>query len=186
MKARDLALLLCGLASPVAAQDLGRTVELPAHRALMDTVAHSDLAPFETDGCSGGLSSSWELVADTFPSFAEAVAENPPWEACCVTHDRAYHDAGGADDAGQSYDARLQADRALQACVVQNGEDQMQALIDQYDVSEDTVLAAYRNIAGAMYLAVRFGGGPCSGLPWRWGFGYGHCDPFGWTGPVRD
>lgn len=167
-------------AAPVRAGDdggVGRLAEMPAHRALMARVAATGaaLAPFETDGCSGGLSSSWELVADRFPDFADVHEQAPPWESCCVVHDRAYHDAGGATGAGASFDARLAADTALRACVIDTGETRIDQVAAVYDVPPDQVRAAYRTIAGAMYLAVRFGGGPCSGLPWRWGFGYAHC-----------
>ena len=36
------------------------------------------LTPFTTDGCSGGLSDAWRVVADRFPAFAEAHREAPP------------------------------------------------------------------------------------------------------------
>ncbi|WP_372570884.1 hypothetical protein [Ruegeria jejuensis] len=184
--ARNLVLGFCLLALPASAQDVGKALEMPAHRTLMALRATAELRPFETDGCSGGLSSSWELVAETFPDFEESFDGAPPWEDCCVTHDRAYHDASGTQEADQSYEARLVADQALRACVVATGAEQEQALADRYDVSRNTVRQAYANIAGAMFLAVRFGGGPCSGLPWRWGYGYPSCDPFGWTSPARD
>ena len=45
----------------------------------------------------------------------------------------------------------------------------------RYDVEEDTVRQAYATVAGAMFLAVRLGGGPCTALSWRWGYGYPHC-----------
>ena len=34
---------------------------------------------------------------------------------------------------------------------------------------------AYETISEAMYQAVRAGGAPCSGLPWRWGYGWPQC-----------
>ena len=33
--------------------------------------------------------------------------------------------------------------------------------------------------ADMMYRAVRIGGGPCTGLPWRWGNGWPGCNPIG-------
>ena len=33
----------------------------------------------------------------------------------------------------------------------------------------------YAAIAELMYRAVRIGGIPCSGLPWRWGYGWPEC-----------
>ncbi|MEM0946838.1 MAG: hypothetical protein AAGK37_05500 [Pseudomonadota bacterium] len=165
---------------PAGAQsgfDPGRTVELPAHRALQRIMAREDtaLAPFTTDGCSGGLSASWTVVADQFPDFAEAHGGVPPWQGCCVSHDRAYHDAGGTLDADASYDARLVADTALRACVEAEGETRIEVIADLYGVQDDTVRQAYVTIAGSMFLAVRLGGGPCTGLPWRWGYGYPQC-----------
>lgn len=153
---------------------------MPFHNALMTTLDRSDpqLAPFETDGCSGGLSEVWRLVADSFPDFAAAHETAPPWEVCCVVHDRAYHNASGARDAAASFDFRLKADQALQACVVETGESRKEEISAVYRVTPDRISSAYAAIAGAMYLAVRVGGWPCSGLPWRWGFGYAGCTNF--------
>ena len=180
-----LAAILALLPGLAVAQDDGalatlqRKVEMPGHVALMAVVADpaTTLAPFETDGCSGGLSTTWRVVADLFPDFAEAHEGRPPWEACCVAHDRLYHDAASATEPGQSYDARLAADEALRACVVAGAAARLPALADRYDVTEDQVRAAYRTIGDTMFTAVRFGGGPCTGLPWRWGYGYPGCLP---------
>ena len=133
------------------------------------------LAPFTTDGCSGGLSDAWRVVAERFPAFAEAHQEAPPWEACCVIHDRAYH-AGGPDaEVELSYAARLSADKALQFCVFHSADNRIGDLTERYGLTDDEVGSAYDAIAAAMYVAVRFGGGPCTGLPWRWGYGYPDC-----------
>lgn len=183
MRGGALAVLLLALPVPVTADPEGvtaqvaRTLEMPAHRALMAVVTApgTTLAPFATDGCSGGLSTTWSVVADLFPDFAAAHDDRPPWEACCVAHDRRYHDAGGATDAEASHDARRAADEALRACVVAGGEDRIAPLAGHYGVTEDQVRLAYRTIAGSMFTAVRLGGGPCSGLPWRWGYGYPGC-----------
>jgi hypothetical protein len=170
---------LCLLATPATAQDsaLQRTLELPAHRLLIEGVAAPEtlLTPFASDGCSGGLSSSWRVVADLVPGFAEAHQAAPPWEACCVAHDRAYHVAGGARTPEASYAARLEADTALRACVIATGETRLADLAARYGGSETQVRRAYAAIAEAMFTAVRLGGGPCSGLPWAWGFGYPGC-----------
>lgn len=180
--ATGFALLLpvCALAQDErAATTLQRTLEMPAHRSLQSVIADSadELVPFETDGCSGGMSWSWRVVADLFPDFEEAQGAAPPWEACCVTHDRAYHNAGGTTDAESSFDARLAADEALRLCVVTQGKSRVTELATRYDVSEERIRFAYEMIGNAMYNAVRFGGAPCSGLPWRWGFGYPGCVP---------
>lgn len=159
------------------ADNLQRTFEMPAHRSLVSVIsdAETTLAPFESDGCSGGMSWSWRVVADAFPNFKDAQGQQPPWEECCVTHDRAYHDANGKTDASESFAARLEADRKLQQCVADPSESDVEAMVSRYDVSPERVRFAYGLIADSMFNAVRFGGGPCSGLPWRWGFGYPGC-----------
>jgi len=154
-----------------------RALELPSHRALMGRITGPDamLSDFETDGCSGGLSDAWRLVAGQFPGFAATYSDMPPWEFCCVIHDRAYHNAGGAVTSEASFSARLLADQALEQCVAQTGIANREEMAQTYGTTPDQVVTAYGVIAGAMYLAVRFGGAPCSGLPWRWGFGFPDC-----------
>ncbi|MFV0513845.1 MAG: hypothetical protein ACK5MY_09495 [Jhaorihella sp.] len=186
MAARSVVAAALMLAAPASAQDLGRALELPAHRALMAMRDGAPLAPFETDGCSGGLSHGWEVVADAFPRFAAAHKDAPPWEGCCITHDRAYHRAGGADTAGASWQARLDADDTLNACVAATAGERTDDLAARYDMTPAQVRGAYATIAGAMYLAVRFGGVPCSGLPWRWGYGYASCTLLDAIGPAGD
>lgn len=180
LRPATLALAFC--VSAAQAQDAGvdqwgKGLELSAHQRLLDMLerTRAPLSEFITDGCSGGLSHVWGLVADTFPSFEETYEDLPPWEGCCVTHDRAYHDGGGVMRADDGYAARLEADRVLRSCVAATGETQKAELALAYDATPDQVVQAYETIAQAMYLAVRFGGGPCTGLPWRWGYGYPHC-----------
>lgn len=181
MTARSLmALAVVALAGPVQAQGVdqwGKGLELSAHRSLLDRIAQTNAqpTPFTTDGCSGGLSDVWSLVADNFPSFGQTHEERPPWETCCVTHDRVYHIAGNAKTAEDSYAARLAADRDLRTCVAETGRDRDAELAEVYGATPDQVRAAYGTISQAMYLAVRFGGGPCTGLSWRWGYGYPNC-----------
>lgn len=152
-------------------------IELPAHRSLMAASDGAALAPFETDGCSGGLSLAWRSVAAAFPDFAEVHEEVPPWEACCVIHDRAYHNAGGVRTARASFDARLEADEALRACVISEGETRRDLVAAEYGIALENIDRAYATVAEAMFVAVRFGGGPCTGLPWRWGYGFPQCPP---------
>jgi hypothetical protein len=154
-----------------------RTLEMPFHAALVAVIADPSvtLAPFSTDGCSGGLSATWAVVADLFPDFPASHDGLPPWEACCVAHDRRYHDADGTTEAGASHDARLAADVALRRCVVAAGGSRAPELAVRYGVTEAQVRLAYGAIGEAMFNAVRFGGAPCSGLPWRWGYGYPGC-----------
>ncbi|MEP2031512.1 MAG: hypothetical protein ABJI96_22680 [Paracoccaceae bacterium] len=180
MPARRFALavqVLAFLPTIAAPQDKGlqRQIELPAHEALRTVREAQDatLSPFDTDGCSGGLSDAWRLIANTFPAFSDIHEAIPPWEGCCVTHDRAYH-TGGADPVPEaSYAARLTADIALEACVISEGDSRAETGF--YDAEPEDVRWAYNGVARLMYLSVRAGGGPCTGLPWRWGFGYEQC-----------
>ena len=157
--------------------DIQRQFELPAHRALARARAEGDDAPgkFMTDGCSGGLSSVWTVVSDQFPDFSRAHGKEPPWEQCCVIHDIAYYSAGPSPIPEESFENRLKADEALKDCVVRTGKSRLSEIAERYGTDVDTVEHAYRAIANAMYLAVRLGGGPCSGMPWRWGYGYRQC-----------
>lgn len=154
---------------------LGYEIELAGHRALARTRAAAELAPFTTDGCSGGMSSVWALVAQTFPGFRLLHGAVPPWESCCVTHDRAYHSAGPDADPVASFTARFAADDALRVCVTHTAQSRGAELAEAYGMSEDEVVTGYRVISEAMFSAVRAGGAPCSGLSWRWGYGYPSC-----------
>jgi hypothetical protein len=154
---------------------LQRTFEMPAHRALIAAAQDSALSAFETDGCSGGMSWSWRVIADFFPGFEAAEGAHPPWEDCCILHDRTYHAAGGAGDADASFEARLKADKALRYCVANPADAEVSEMALRYEVTEDEIRFAHDLIASVMYNAVRFGGGPCTGLPWRWGFGFPQC-----------
>jgi len=166
--------------TPSAAVDrLERQLELQHHRDLLERMAVPDstLAPFTTDGCSGGLSIGWEYLAANVEGVRNYHGTRPPWEACCVTHDRFYH-VGAAIDATaeESFTARKQADLTLLACVVETGDTRVAELTIEYDISPETVHSLYVAIAELMYRAVRIGGIPCSGLPWRWGYGWPGCD----------
>lgn len=181
---RALGVLLTLSATELQAQPvppphrLDLRIELEAHKALERVRRRPDvtLAPFTTDGCSGGLSQAWALVARTFPGFAEAHRRQPPWERCCVIHDRAYHAAGPDPAALQGLAARLAADEALRDCVQQTAAGREAELGAAYGMTGEQVRLAYDTIAAAMFLAVRFGGPPCTGLAWRWGYGYPDCD----------
>jgi hypothetical protein len=154
-----------------------RDLELKAHRQLIQSLREDGrrLSAFTTDGCSGGLSKAWRTVSHRFPTFAKAHEKTPPWEPCCITHDRSYHSAGGATEAHESYVLRLSADQALRKCVLDTGNRRSADLATKYGLSEDQIHAAYEAIANAMFDAVRIGGVPCSGLAWRWGYGYPRC-----------
>ncbi len=186
MRALSLILALTAFCPTASAQDLMRSFEMPAHQALMAQRGSAELTPFDSDGCSGGLSASWRWVADTFPQIEELYEAQPPWEGCCVAHDRAYHNAGGALRAKDSYDARLSADETLRTCVKAHGREHAAEYARRYDMTPDQIRTVHSLTADAMFGAVRFGGGPCSGLPWRWGFGYPGCSVLGEREPARE
>lgn len=158
---------------------LERQLEMGRHARLtaQKTASKSVLAGFTTDGCSGGLSVGWEVLAGKIEHFQEMHGVHPAWESCCITHDRAYHAAGGREDSAvQSFDARKRADLTLQACVMETGVKRTTELSAAYNVSAREVEILYTTIADLMYRAVRVGGMPCTGLPWRWGYGWPTCD----------
>ncbi|MFK7882336.1 hypothetical protein [Roseobacter sp.] len=169
-------------------QNLSEMTEMPAHRTFVTHSADAELAPFTTDGCSGGMSDVWAVTAAQFPQWAESQGEVPPWQECCVTHDRAYHNAGGKKEATQSFKARLKADEDLRSCVLAQGARDRETLVIAYGISEDTLDFFYGGIAQGMYFAVRLGGVPCSGLPWRWGYGFPNCSVLhrAWNGGEND
>ncbi|MFW2371498.1 MAG: hypothetical protein ACN4GM_00095 [Gammaproteobacteria bacterium] len=129
---------------------------------------------FTSDGCSGGMSDAWAFMAQAIPAFHQRLGELPPWQDCCVAHDRVYWQG----ETEQGYQRRLEADKALQACVEQVGEQSSEALSKQYGLTRDKVIQLFNISAGMMYQAVRMGGKPCSYLPWRWGYGWPQCSPY--------
>lgn len=164
---------------PALVEELEYRLEIGRHARLIArrTAANATLAPFGSDGCSGGLSSGWAFVSKALPAVAQRHGDRPPWESCCVAHDRAYHTGGPPEaDAKASFEARRAADEQLRACVIKTGEDQSDTLSADYGLERGDVLRLYAAIAGVMYRAVRLGGVPCSALPWRWGFGWPPCD----------
>lgn len=154
-----------------------KSFEMPAQRALQRIKKNpaASLSVFVSDGCSGGLSASWSVIAEYLPTFAKAHQTTPPWEYCCVNHDRSYHAAGTSSDPETSYSARLEADETLQGCVLETAEQRMAELTELYGLTNTEIRSAYSAISTSMFIAVRLGGGPCTGLPWRWGYGYQNC-----------
>lgn len=159
--------------------DLEFKIEIGQHERLIKrrTAKGTTIAPFKTDGCSGGLSIGWAFISTTVPAIARRHGDRPPWEHCCIAHDRAYHRGGApTGDAKASFEARHAADEALRQCVIKTGLDRQDELGATYGLSHDAIRRLYRSIADVMYRAVRLGGIPCSGLSWRWGFGWPQCD----------
>jgi hypothetical protein len=172
-----------GLSQEPAAPDptmdaIERQLETGQHEQLLTRIAqdHAELNEFATDGCSGGLSAGWEQISARFPELAARHGEEPPWQTCCVVHDRHYH-AGGADvsSAEESFERRKAADLELSACVVEMGVGRSGELREIYGLTEAQVSGLYVSISELMYRAVRLGGVPCTTLPWRWGYGWPLC-----------
>ncbi len=158
---------------------LERRLELERHQQLLQITRSPgvSLAGFTTDGCSGGLSAGWSYLVAVFPGAREVHGDKPPWESCCITHDRAYHAGGrGTETAEESFAARRTVDRVLEACVLATGLERSKPLSQEYGLTQGQVADLYRTIAALMYRAVRIGGVPCSRLPWRWGYGWPQCD----------
>ena len=157
---------------------LERQLELERHErlVLLKSEPGSTLAGFSTDGCSGGLTIGWEYLAGKIEDFQKQHGTQPAWEHCCIAHDRYYHTGGtGRMTASESFALRRQADLELRACVGETGTVRAPILSDEYGISVDQVTVLYDTIAELMYRAVRIGGVPCSGLPWRWGYGWPYC-----------
>lgn len=155
-----------------------RSLEVWRHEPLRRVKADlsATLAPFTTDGCSGGLSAGWEYLAFHLPDLAAKHGDVPPWESCCVEHDRAYHTGGRREaTAEESFEARKHADLTLESCVVAVGREREPQLQSEYGLSQQQAADLYAAVAAVMYRAVRLGGVPCSGLPWRWGYGWPQC-----------
>lgn len=174
-----VAVLLCLATTGAAQETLGpiEKLELWRHARLAETRLAEDVAmvPFTTDGCSGGMSSAWRAVAQVFPTFRDQQGDAPPWESCCVTHDEAYYLGGQDDTPLASFQARLEADEQLRVCVQAMARSDAEALQERYGEPKETIEAAFDFIADRMFDAVRIGGAPCSGLPWRWGYGWPQC-----------
>jgi hypothetical protein len=155
-----------------------KQLELSQHRRLLTVKArpNAKLSEFSTDGCSGGLSVGWDYLGSAVPKFQSIHGTQPPWEYCCIAHDRLYHAGGPSDgEEAESYAARLKADVELRACVREVGKNRTNQLSDAYGLSEKKIVAIYEQISELMFLAVRLGGVPCSSLSWRWGFGWPGC-----------
>ena len=158
---------------------LERQLEMGRHEQLtaLKARAGSVLAEFTTDGCSGGLSIGWEYLAHKIKDFQTSHGNEPPWQSCCISHDREYHTGGLRETiAENSFQARKEADMALKDCVLQIGLKRGPELRTEYNISPRELEIIYTGIADLMYRSVRIGGMPCTGLPWRWGYGWPECD----------
>ena len=126
---------------------------------------------FNSDGCSGGMSSTWSYLADVLPAFVTYAGDQPPWEHCCVAHDLHYW--RGITDNG--FSLREQADAELRQCVKLSGKEQGDEIAAVLGLPKQDVIEFIDLTGELMYQAVRIGGAPCTGLPWRWGHGWPGC-----------
>ncbi len=131
----------------------------------------SNLIAFSTDGCSGFQSQNWSALAKALPGFEKQFGDKPPWENCCVSHDKAYWQGDVVD----GYTKRKKADQVLRQCIADTGTRLTPQLSTKYKVSKEKLSQSFSVTAELMYRAVRLGGLPCSMLPWRWGYGWDNC-----------
>lgn len=172
--------LLLLLSPPVASADPLTDAMRVLEQEQMSLLARQQnrpgvvIDPFNSDGCSGGLSAAWSYLAEMLPEFRQRVGELPPWEHCCIEHDKSYWRGESRD----GYAKRKQADQQLRACVRQTGRQQSEELAARLQQPAEQIEQMFDNAADMMYQAVRLGGGPCTGLPWRWGHGWPECEIF--------
>lgn len=165
-------------------EDIDRRLENLGLQKLAAVQADPDhkLAPFSSDGCSGGLSDGWLYLADLFPAFKQKFGNKPPWESCCVAHDRIYWKG----ETEHGYEKRRRADTQLKNCVIESAGSLSNDLKEQTAADRQQIENAYRVAAELMYRAVRVGGKPCTRLPWRWGYGWPYCPLYTNTPAAED
>jgi len=174
---RSTLLLLAMLPAGLAAQNLLDEVAEALEREQMQRLAAQQRRPgviigrFLSDGCSGGMSQLWGDLADRLPGFADYAGQRPPWEHCCVAHDRDYWRGETRD----GYAERARSDARLRACVRQTGALRGAEIAQRLGLPRQDVVEMIDLAADLMYQAVRLGGGPCTGLAWRWGHGWPEC-----------
>lgn len=158
-----------GAAQPLS--ELSEKFENALLPHLLEAKQQARIKPFSSDGCSGGLSEGWETLSDMFPPFSSHFGRLPPWQDCCITHDKVYWQG----ETQNGYHLRKQADKQLRQCVMDMGIKLAPDLSRRYPFSEVDIERGFDLVANLMYRAVRLGGRPCSGLPWRWGYGWPQC-----------
>ena len=152
--------------------DTSKKFELNNLLQLQAVQTGNTIAPFSSDGCSGQQSTSWQALAQWLPSWKKQFGKNPPWESCCIEHDKHYW--RGTVENG--FKLRKQADETLKQCVSRSYKTLDPALALSNKLSPEQLQNAFSITADLMYRAVRIGGQPCSSLPWRWGYGWEHCN----------
>ncbi len=179
LRVRKLVMLIClaCCASVVQAADFDayrRLFEEVQMERLAELQSNAEIRAFSTDGCSAGLSEGWRLLARSLPVFSRKFGDRPPYEVCCVAHDRSYWQG----QTTQGYQRRREADELLRQCVMDTGMRIKAEVASEFSLSEATIENNFRIISELMYQAVRVGGLPCSYMPWRWGYGWAHCPVF--------
>ncbi len=140
---------------------------------LAEVQAHAEqLVPFTTDGCSGGLSVGWKYLAKNYPSFAKKYGQSPPWEHCCVAHDKVYWKG----EVINGYQMRKQADLTLRQCVINHGFANREKYAVQIGKTPQEIENFFNLAADLMYTSIRIGGRPCTVFSWRWGYGWPLCE----------
>ena len=167
-----LVILISPLVSASPVDEIERQFESYLMRQLAKVQGDEDeIASFTTDGCSGGMSEGWRAFARILPGFKEQYGNKPPWEDCCIKHDKVYW----RGETNNGYAKRKAADLALKQCVIDTGDRVKPRLAAEYQLHEVAVENGFEAAAELMYGAVRVGGGPCTPLPWRWGYGWPLC-----------
>ncbi len=166
-------LFLCGWNSASAGetQAFTRLFEEAQLERLAGVQAGAELADFSSDGCSGGLSAGWRVLSEHLPVFRRKFGEHPPYEHCCVAHDRLYW----RGETERGYEKRLAADEALRQCVIDTGQQIKSEVAAEFSLSELAITRNFLVIADLMFDAVRAGGMPCYLFSWRWGYGWPQC-----------
>jgi hypothetical protein len=174
---KEFLLLMLLIPSSLSAQNpLEEIVEAIESRQMLRLAAQQSrhdvtINRFKSDECGGGMSSAWSYLADTVPKFTDYVGNEPPWEHCCVTHDRQYW-RGVSDD---GYAMREQSDTQLRQCVQLSGKSHSKQISAELGLAEQDIAELINLTSDLMHQAVRIGGAPCTGLPWRWGHGWPPC-----------
>ena len=126
---------------------------------------------FRSDGCSGGMSATWGYLSDTLSEFVRFAGDKPPWEHCCVEHDRHYWQGMTID----GFEKRVRADVQLRVCVQLSGQKKSDEISNVLGLPQQDIVDLINLTGDLMYQAVRIGGAPCTGLSWRWGHGWPPC-----------
>jgi len=162
-----------GLAETVnhALARVERELEDWRHELLAEVQSVAKINTFTSDGCSGGMSDGWQHLARVIPVFKNKFGDKPPWEECCVEHDRAYWQGITIN----GFETRLKADQSLRQCVIEFGKLHSEAYSREFNLDKIVIETNFTVTAELMYRAVRVGGQPCTVFPWRWGYGWPAC-----------